>query len=96
MRRTVVPPEITRLIGKCRLTRNGAVRVFAGLHGELTERSARYRGLRHPENDRLFFFFDAFADGDLMHTFTFHVDDASSPEHLIVQDFEHESRPLRQ
>jgi len=84
-----------RMIGQCRLTRNGAVRLFAGLHGELAQRYARYRGLRHPEDDRLFFFFDAFADGDMMHTFTFHVDDSTSGEHLIVADLEHESRPLR-
>jgi hypothetical protein len=30
-----------------------------------------------------------------MHTFTFHVDDSTSPEHLIVTDLEHEARPLR-
>jgi len=95
VRRTVVPPEITRLIGECGLTRDGVVRVFTGLHGELPQRYARFRGLRHPEDDRLFFFFDAFADGDRMHTFTFHVDDSTSTEHLIVADLEHESRPLR-
>ena len=94
MRRTLVSPEITRLIGQCRLTRDGAVRVFAGLHGELPQRYARSRGLRHPEDDRLFFF-DAFGDGELMHTFSFHVDDSTSAEHLLVTDLEHESRPLR-
>jgi len=95
VRRTVVSPEITRMIGECRLTRLGAVRVYAGLHGELPQRYDRYRGLRHPEDGRLFLFFDAFADGDLMHTFTFHVDDSTSAEHLIVIDLEHESRQLR-
>lgn len=95
MRHTIAPPEITQSIGECRLTRNGVVRVFAGLHGELPQHYARYSGLRHPDDDRLFFFFDACADGDLMHTFTFHVDDTTSPEHLIVKAVEHESRPLR-
>jgi hypothetical protein len=94
VRRTIVPPEISRLIGACRLTRAGVVRLMAGLHGELAQRYARYSRLRHPEDDRLFFFFDAFADGDRMHTFTFHVDDSTSAEHLIVTDLEHESRPL--
>lgn len=94
MRRTVVAPEISRRIGECRLTRNGVVRLIAGLHVELPQRYVHYSRLRHPDDDRLFFFFDAFADGDRMHTFTFHVDDATSGEHLIVADFEHESRPL--
>ena len=96
MRQIKMPPEITRLIGECHLTRNGAVRVFANLHGELPQHYDRFRSLRHPEDDRLFFFFDAFADGGRMHTFTFHIDDSTSAEHLIVTDLEHESRPLRQ
>lgn len=93
MRRTIVPPEISRMIGDCRLTRNGAVRVFAALH-DLPQRYGRFRHLRHPEDDRRFFFFEAVADGGLMHTFTFHIDDSTSAEHLIVADLEHESRPL--
>jgi hypothetical protein len=96
VRRTVVPPEITGMIGECRLTRNGAVRVFTGLHSELPQHYARYGRLRHPEDDRVFFFFDAVADGDLMHTFTFHVDHTTSADHLIVTDLEHESRPVTQ
>jgi hypothetical protein len=89
-----VPAEITRMIGQCGLTRHGIVRVLTNLHGELAVRYSRYRGLRHTEDDRLFFFFDACVDGDKMHTFTFHVDDSTSAEHLIVVDLEHESRPL--
>jgi hypothetical protein len=95
VRRIKVPPEIAQMIGECGLTRNGTVRILAGLHGELPQGYTRYRGLRHPDDDRLFFFFDALADGDRMHTFTFHVDDSTSAEHLIVKDLEHESRPLR-
>ncbi len=95
MRRTIASPEITRRIGQCGLTRNGVVRILAGPQGELPQQYSRYCGLRHPEDERLFFFFDVFADGDRMHTFTFHIDDAISAEHLIVADLEHESRPLR-
>jgi len=91
VRRTLVPPEITRMIADCRLTRNGALRVFAGLHGELPQRYGRFRRLRHPEDDRVFLFFDAVADAGLMHTFTFHIDDSTSPEHLIVRNLEHDS-----
>lgn len=95
MRHMVIPAGITRRIGECRLTRSGVVRILAGLHGELPRHYARYSGLRHPEDDRLFFFFDACADGDLMHTFTFHVDDSTSPDHQIIRALEHESRPPR-
>jgi hypothetical protein len=71
------------------------LRLFAaGLHGELPSHYERYRGLRHPDDDRLFFYFDAFADGNVMHTFTFHVDDSTSAEHLIVVALEHDSRRL--
>jgi hypothetical protein len=94
VRQTKVPPEIARLIGDCGLTRNGVVRVLAGLHSELRQQYDRYRSRRHPEDERLFVFPDAFADGDLMHTFAFHVDDTTSAEHLIVKDLEHGSRPL--
>jgi hypothetical protein len=96
VRRIKVSAVIARKIGECGLTRNGIVRILAGLHGELPQAYTHYRGLRHPEDDRLFFFFDALADGGLMHTFTFHVDDSTSAEHLIVKDLEHESRPLRE
>jgi hypothetical protein len=96
VRRTLVPPEITRMIGDCHLSRQGAVRVFAGLHGELPQQYARFRRLRHPADDRLFFFFVAVGDEGLMHTFTFHIDDATSPEHLIVVDLEHSTRPRSQ
>ncbi len=94
MRRTKVPPEITRLLGMCGLTRNGAVRVLAGLHDELPQQYGRWQHLRHPEDDRLFFFVIAVADGGLLHSFTWHVDDSTSPEHLLVTDFEHKSRPV--
>jgi hypothetical protein len=83
------------MIRDCGLSRNGGLRLFAGgLHGELQQHYDRYRSLRHPDDDRLFFFFDAFADGGVMHTFTFHVDDSTSAEHLIIVDFEHESRRM--
>ena len=95
MRRTVIPPEISPMIGGCGLTRNGLVRILADLHGQLPQQYDRFRRLRDSEDDRLFLFFAAVADGGLMHTFTFHIDDATSAEHLFVQALEHQSRPRR-
>ena len=95
MRRIIVPPEIARMIRDCRLTRSAGLRLFAaGLHGELREHYERYRQLRHPDDDRLVLFFWAMADGIVMHTFTFFVDDSTSADDLIIVDFEHESRHL--
>jgi len=84
------------MIRECELTRNGLVRVLTSLHVELPQRYGQYKGRRHPHDDRLFLFPDALADGGVMHTFTFFIDDATSAEHLIVTDLEHETRPLGQ
>ena len=92
MRRTVVPPEITRMIRDCRLTRNAAIRVLTGLHESLPQHHDS--SPRHPEDDRLCLFLDAIADGGQMHTFVFSVDDTTSPDHLIVVDLEHHARPI--
>jgi hypothetical protein len=92
VRRTIVSPKMSRLIGECRLTRNAAVRVLAGLYGELSQRYDIYKVFRNPEDSQRFFFFDSITDGDSMHTFTFHVDDSTSPDHLFVVDLEHQSR----
>lgn len=93
MRRTLLPPEITRIIGACQLSRAGIVRVLTGLHVELPKRYDQLRHQRHPENDGIFVVVDAIADGGRMHEFTFLIDDSSSPEHLIVADLEHDSHP---
>ena len=93
MRRLNVSPKSSRQIGECRLTRTAMVRVLAGLHGELPQQYHRFKAFRNPEDTTQFFYFDGIADGDLMHTFTFRVDDSTSPDHLIVVDLKHESRP---
>ncbi len=92
MRRLVVPPGISRKIGAL-LSRNGVVRLLSRLHEELPARYGRYRGLRHPDDDGSFLFFVVVAEGR-MHSFTFFIDDSTSPDHLLVQDVEHNSRPL--
>jgi hypothetical protein len=43
VRLTKVLPEISRMIGDCRLTRAGLVRVLAGLHGELPQHYDLYK-----------------------------------------------------
>ena len=88
MRRTIVSPKISHMIGECHLTRNVAVRVLAGLYGELPQQYARYKVLRTPEDSTRFFDRRWRYDAHV----TFHVDDSTSPDHLFVVDFEHQSR----
>jgi len=92
MRRTVISPGLARMIAACQLSRNCMLRVFAGLHDELPQQYSRFRPFRHPDDSRVFFYFAAYADENLMHTFTLHIDDSTSPDHLIVADLEHQSR----
>jgi hypothetical protein len=46
------------------------------------------------EDPRFFRYLVAFADGGLMHEFSFVIDDYTSPDHLFIEDFEHDSRPV--
>jgi hypothetical protein len=92
VRRTLVSSEIARRIGAC-LSRNGSVRVIANVH-DLPQQYERFRLLRDADDDRLFLFFDSVIDDGRIHLFTFLVDDATSDLHLIVKNFEHESRAI--
>ena len=96
MRVTKVPPEISRKIRECRLSRSGLLRLLASLHADLPQQYDLHKRRRHPEDDRLFLFPGAFADGGLMHTFEFHIDDSTSAEHLLVSGLEHDTHPLGQ
>lgn len=93
MRRTVIIPNVSRKIGECRLPRTALVRILAGLHVELPQQYVRFKAFRNPDDISEHFYFDGIAEGDTMHTFTFHVDDSSSPDHLFVVAFEYRSRP---
>ena len=53
-----------------------------------------YRVLRDEEEPRFFRYLVAFTDGGLMHHFNFVIDDSTSPDHLFIEDFEHESSPV--
>ncbi len=93
MRRLILLPVISQRIGEL-LSRNGIVRLLTALHDELPGLYSRYRNLRHPDDDRLCLFFSTLGDGSQMHRFTFFVDDTTSPDHLIIEQFEHDARTL--
>ncbi|MFO0929790.1 MAG: hypothetical protein U0736_22660 [Gemmataceae bacterium] len=92
MRRMLVSPQMSQSLGRL-LSREGVVRLLTGLH-DLPRQYDRFRRLRTPEDESLFLYFDAVADGGQMHTFTFLIDDSTSPDHLIVTTYEHRSRPF--
>jgi hypothetical protein len=63
------------------------------MRDDLEDRYPLYRSSRHPEDDRLFRYLLAVADGDSMHRFYFLIDDSASPDDLFIIDFWHEHNP---
>jgi hypothetical protein len=94
MRTLIIWPGISRRIGACQLTHEGLVRFLNGLRSDLENHYQIYRVLRDEEEPRFFHYLVAFADGGLMHEFDFIIDDSTSPDHLFIEDFEHESGPV--
>jgi hypothetical protein len=94
MRKLIVWPEISRRIGECRLTHEGLPVFLNRLRQDLEEHYRVHCGLRDTEDPRFFRYLMTFADGGSLHEFEFVIDDSTSPEHLFIEDFEHESRPL--
>jgi hypothetical protein len=95
MRKLIIRPEISRRIGQCGLTHEGLPVFLNRLRSDLEDRYEINRSLRDEQEPRLFRFLMAFADGGLLHEFEFVIDDSTSPDHLFIEDLEHESRPLR-
>lgn len=89
MRRTMIPPEISRMLGGF-LSRTGIVRVLAALHEELPRLYPLLQDIRHPDDERYFSYPLSVADGETVHGIYFVVDDSTSPDHLIIADFVHE------
>ena len=94
MRKLILWPAISRRIGQCGLTHEGLPVFLNRLRHDLEDRYATHCGLRDEEEPRFFRFLLAFADGGLMHEFEFVIDDSTSPDHLFIEDFEHDSRPV--
>lgn len=92
MRKLIIWPAISRRIGACGLTHQGLTAFLNGLRSDLETHYAIYRVLRDEEEPRFFRYLVAFADGGLMHEFDFVIDDSTSPDHLFIEDFVHESR----
>jgi hypothetical protein len=70
------------------------LRFLDGLRSDLENHHGIYGVLRDEEEPRFFHYLVAFADGGSMHEFDFVIDDSTSPDHLFIEDFEHESGPV--
>jgi hypothetical protein len=93
MRKLILWPGISRRIGACGLTHEGLPVFLNTVRSDLENDYQSYRVLRDEEEPRLFRYLVTFADGGLMHEFNFVIDDSTSPDHLFIEDFEHDSRP---
>jgi hypothetical protein len=94
MRKLVIWPGISQRMGACGLTHEGLLRFLNGLRSDLENHYPIYRVLRDEEEPRFFRYLVTFADGSLIHEFDFVIDDSTSPDHLFIEDFEHDSSPV--
>lgn len=91
MRRFRIDSEMSRKLGECRLSRNAVVRFRSNLSYDLENHYQSYRLWRHPKDQRFFLYFLSVADGASTHSFSFVIDDSTSPDDLFIVDFRHES-----
>ena len=94
MRKLIIWPGISRRIGACGLTHEGLLVFLNGLRFDLENHYRIYSVLRDEEEPRFFRYLAAFSDAGLMHEFDFVIDDSTSPNHLFIEDFEHEAKPV--
>ncbi len=94
MRRLIIWPGISRRIGACGLTHEGLPRFLNRVRYDLENEYQLYYVHRDAEDPRYFRYPVTFADDGLMHEFDFVIDDSTSPDHLFIEDFEHEANPI--
>jgi len=94
MRKLVIWPGISQRIGACGLTHEGLLRFLNGLRSDLENHYPIYSVLRDEEDPRFFRYLVTLADGNLIHEFDFVIDDSTSPDHLFIEDFAHDSSPV--
>jgi hypothetical protein len=94
MRKLIVWPGISRRLGACGLSHEGMLQFLNGLRFDLENNYRIYCVLRDTEDPRYFRYLASIADGGSMHEFDLVIDDSTSPEHLFIEDFEHEAKPV--
>ena len=94
MRKLIIWPGISRRIGACGMSHEALSVLLNSLRSDLENEYAIYGTLRDGEEPRFFHYLLAISDGDLMHEFDFVIDDSTSPDHLFIEDFEHDTKPV--
>jgi hypothetical protein len=93
--RVLIAREVRGALGQRGLSREGLLQALVALHHHLPREVRRFRERRDPKDPDSFFLFRVgFPDGALWHRFTFWVDDATRPNHLLVENLAHETRPI--
>lgn len=69
------------------------LRFLNGLRSDLENHYRIYSVLRDEEEPRFFRYLVTLADGGFIHEFDFVIDDSASPDHLFIEDFEHDLKP---
>jgi hypothetical protein len=93
MRKAIIPKPISESVGGFGLSRPVLVALLSHLHAKLPGDYPRFRHYRvRQHEDSQYRYRVVVKDEALRHLFLLAVDDATSPEHLIVTDIVHSAR----
>jgi hypothetical protein len=94
-RHVILDRPVSAALGACGLSREGLIRVLLLLHQDLPADHARHRSNRDATRSDCFRYRRQLLDGATWHLFDFLVEDSTSPDHLFVNSFGHQSRPAQ-
>jgi hypothetical protein len=87
----IVEKPVSQAIGRCRLTRNGLLRLLHRIHSDLPGRAAVLRQYRDPQDTDCFRYQVVFSDAGKLHTFRFRVNDVRATGFLFVEECSHDA-----
>lgn len=90
-RRVIVPKTVSEYIGTRGLSRSIVIALFTRIHTDIPKDFQDFRSLRvRGHEDSLYRYRFVIVEGGRRHLFTFTIDDATSPEHLIIASIRHD------
>ena len=90
-RKVTVPKPVSEYIGTRALTRALIIKLLTRIHVDIASEYDRYRHLRvRGYEDSLYRYRFVIEENGIRHLFTFTIDDATSPDHLIVASIRHD------
>jgi hypothetical protein len=95
MRKTVVPEEISKVIGSFGLSEEVLLELLGRLHTTIAEQYDLFRMDRQENDDRFYLRRMTIVDGHgRRHIFALAIDDSTSPDHLFITSITYRSRPV--